>query len=191
MGDIRRPSGSDDGDPFISTIPELSAYLSENRKVSVALVRAMASLAVSEGLYPIRDILDKGYEDSFYLDDLMSLDEEFETIVRTPMIETTTDWDQPFEDHDFRISVQDFFEGIEVSEELASDFNHCLSRECLNLIEERGKSGPKSGLVDIFGQKVYEVFQEKLEEKRADGLRSKQEWEQEMERMRGRLQLLD
>ena len=96
-----------------------------------------------------------------------------------------------FEDHDFRISVQDFIEGIEVSAELASDFDHCLSRECLNLVEERGKSSPNSGFVDVFGQKVFEVFQEKLEEKRAEELRSKREWEQEMERKRDRLQLLD
>ena len=151
----------------------------------------MADLALSDGLYPIRDILDKGYEDSFYLDDLMGLSEEFETMVRTPMIETTSDWDQPFEDHDFQISVHGFFEGIEVSEELASDLGHCLSRECLNLVEERGKARPNSGFVDIFGQKVFEVFQEKLEEKRAEELRSQQEWEQEMERQRGRLRLLD
>ena len=103
------------------------------------------------------------------------------------MIETTTDWDQPFEDHDFRISVHGFFEGIEVSQELASDLGHCLARECLDLVEERGKDGPNSGFVDIFGQKVYEVFREKLNEKRAEELRSKQE----MERKRGRLQLLD
>ena len=191
MDDISRPLGNEDGEPCISTIQELASYFSENRKVAVALVRAMADLAVSDGLYPIRDILDKGYENSFYLDDLMGLDEEFETIVRTPMIETTTDWDQPFEDHDFRISLQDFFEGIEISDELASDFDHSLSRECLNLVEERGKSSPNSGFVDIFGQKVFEVFQEKLEEKREEALRSKQEWEQEMEQKRGRLQLLD
>ena len=135
--------------------------------------------------------MDRGYEDSFYIDDLLGLDEKFETIVRTPMIETTTDWDQPFEDHDFRISVQDFLEDIEVSEELASDFNHCLSRELLNLVEQRGKARPNSGFVDIFGQKVYEVFQENLEEKRADELRSKEEWEQEMEQKWGRLQLLN
>ncbi len=191
MNDIPRPSGNEDGESCISTIQELASYFSENRKTAVALVRAMADLAVSDGLYAIGDILEKGYEDSFYLDDLMGLSEEFETMVRTPMIEIATDWDQPFEDHDFRISVHDFFEGIEVSEELALDFGHCLSRECLNLVEERGKSGPDSGFVDIFGQKVFEVFQEKLEEKRAEELRSRLEWEQEIERKRGRLRLLD
>lgn len=191
MDDIPRPSRNEDGEPCISTFQDLASYFSENREVAVALVRAMADLAVSDGLYAIRDILDKGYEDSFYLDDLMGLSEEFETMVRTPMIEIATDWDQPFEDHDFRISVHGFFEGMDVSEELASDFDHCLSRECLNLVQERGKSRPNSGFVDIFGQKVFEVFQEKLEEKRAEELRSKQEWEQEMERKRSRLQLLD
>ena len=191
MGDIPRPWRNEDGDPRISTIQELASYLSENRKVAVALVSAMADLAVSDGLYPIRDILDKGYEDSFYLDDLMDLSVEFETMVRTPVIGTTTDWDQPFEDHDFRISVQGFFEGMEICEELASDLGHCLARECLGLVEERGKSRPNSGFVDIFGQKVFEVFQEKLEEKRAEELRSKQEWERQMERKRERLHLLD
>ena len=98
--------------PQSRNYPLTSAYFSENREVAVELVRAFADLVVSDGLYPIRDILDKGYEDSFYIDDSMGLDEKFEAIVRTPMIETTTDWDQPFEDHDFRISVQDLFEGI-------------------------------------------------------------------------------
>ena len=191
MDDIPRTSGDEHGESCISTVQELTSYFSENRNVAAALVRAMADLALSDGLYPIRDILEKGYEDSFYLDDLMGLSEEFETMVRTPMIETTSDWDQPFEDHDFQISVHGFFEGIEVSEELASDLGHCLSRECLNLVEERGKARPNSGFVDIFGQKVFEVFQEKLEEKRAEELRSQQEWEQEMERQRGRLRLLD
>jgi len=191
MNDIPRPSGDEDGQSCISTIQELASYFSENREVAIALVRALAGLAVTDGLYPIRYILDKGYEDSFYLDDLMNLSEEFETMVRTPMIETATDWDQPFEDYDFRISVDGFFEGIEIDEELASDLGHGLARECLGLVEERGKSRPNSGFVDIFGQKVFEVFQEKLEEKQAEEVRSKQESEQEMERRRGRLQLLD
>ena len=164
--------------PCISTIQKLASYFSENREVAVELVRALADLVVTDGRYPIRDILDKGYEDSFYIDDLMGLDEEFETIVRTPMIETTTDWDQPFEYHDFQISVQGFLEGIEVSEELASDFDHCLSREYLNLVEERGKSGPYSGFVDIFGQRVFEVFQGNLEEKRANPSAWRPAWEQ-------------
>ena len=191
MGDISRPSGNEDDETCISTIQELTSYFSENREVAVELVRALADLVVTDGHYPIRDILDKGYEDSFYVDDSLGLEEEFETIVRTPMIETTTDWDQPFEDHDFRISVQGLLEGIEVSEDLASEFDHCLSRECLNLVEERGKSRPSSGFVDIFGQKVFEAFQERLEEKRAEELRSKQKREQELEQKRSRLELLD
>ena len=121
----------------------------------------------------------------------MGLDEKIETIVGTPMIESATDWDQPFDDHDFRISVQDFLEGVEVSEELASDFDYCLTRVCLNLVEKRGKATPNSGFVDIFGQKVLEVFQERLEEKREEEVRSRQKWEQEMEQKRRRLQLLN
>ncbi len=151
---------------YISTIQALSNYLNENREFATALVRAIADEAASEGAYPIRDILEKGYEDSFYVNDSMGLGEEFETVVMTPMIETTTDWDQPFHDHDFGISIQGSLQGIEVAEELACDFDHCLLRECLSLIEERGKSKPNSGFVDIFGRKVFEVFQPKLEEKR-------------------------
>ena len=146
---------------------------------------------MSDGVYPIRDILEKGYEDSFFLDDLMGLDEKFETIVGTPMIETATDWDQPFDDHDFRISVQDFLKGVELSQELASDFDYCLTRVCLNLVEERGKATPNSGFVEIFGQKVLKVFQGSLEKKRAEEVRPRQKWAQGMEQKRGRLQLLD
>ena len=119
----------------------------------------------------------------------MGLDEEFRAIVMTPMIETATDWDQPFSYHNFGIRIMEFLEDIEVSEEIASDFEHCLSRECLNLIEERGKSTPNSGFVDIFGLKVFEEFQPKLEEKREQVRESKRKREQEIERER--LRLLD
>ena len=176
---------------YISTIEELSSYLNDNRQVAAAMVRAIANQAATDGSYPIQDILEKGYEDSLYLDDLMGLDEEFRAIVMTPMIETATDWDQPFSYHNFGIRIMEFLEDIEVSEEIASDFEHCLSWECLNLIEERGKSTPNSGFVDIFGLKVFEEFQPKLEDKREQVRESKRKREQELERKRERLRLLD
>ena len=187
MDDTLQQSACCDEERYISTIEELSNYLNQNRQVVAALVREIADQAESDGPFSIRDILDKGYEDSFYMDSFMNLDEEFETIVMTPMIETATDWDQPFDDHDFGISIQGFLQGIVVAEELASEFDHCMLQECLSLVEERGKSKPNSGFVDIFGQKVYEVFQRKLEEKRAQERQIKLE----IERKRERLQLLD
>ena len=122
------------------------------------MVHAIANQAVSDGSYPIRDILDKGYEDSFYVVDLMGLNEEPETIIRTLMIETTTDWDQLFEDHGLGFSIQEFLKGIDVAEDLASDFDNSLLRQCMDLVEEKGKDRPDSGFVDIFGQKVFQVF---------------------------------
>ena len=191
MDDTLQQSECGDEERFISTIEELSNYLKENRQVAATLVRAIGDQAASDGPSPIEDILEKGYEDSFYLDDSMNLDEEFKTIVMTPNIETATDWDQPFDDHDFGIGIQDLLDGTVVAEELASEFDHRLLRVCLNLVEERGKSKPNSGFVDIFGQKVYEVFQPKLEEKRAQARQTKLEGEQEIERKRERLRLLD
>ena len=181
----------DDRESYISTVEELSSYLNKNREVATALVREIAGEAASDGQSPIRDILDKGYEDSFDIDDVFGLNAGFEAIVMTPMIETTTDWSQPFEDHDFGIGTQASLEAIGVDEELASDFYHCLLQVCLDLVEEKGKSKPNSGFVDIFGHTVYEVFQQKLEEKRAQQQQLKQEREQEFERKRERLQLLD
>ena len=64
MDNIPRSPGSEDDNPCISTIQELASYFSENREVAVELVRAFSDLFVSDGLYPIRDILGKGYEDS-------------------------------------------------------------------------------------------------------------------------------
>ena len=164
-------------------------YLNENRVTAVALVRALAQEATDP--YPIRDILDKGYEDSFEINDVMSLGQDFETIVTTPMIETATDWDQPFEDHDFGASVSGILDGIGIDDDLASDFRHSLAQQCLYLVEERGKSKPQSGFVDKFGHTVFDAFQPKLEEKRAEAQQYKRDLEQEIERKRERLQLLD
>lgn len=191
MNNTPQQSDYDDVEGYISTAEELASYLNENRGVAAALVQEMADEAVSDGTNPVRDILDNGYEASFDIDDLFNLNEELEAIVMTPMIETTTDWAQPFEDHDFGIGIQTSLGDIGVAEELASDFYHCLLQVCLDLVEDRGKSKPNSGFVDIFGEKVYEVFRKKLDEKQAQEQQLKQAQAQGFERKRERLQLLD
>ncbi len=152
------PNFENDQESHIFTIEDLTSYLKENRETATALVSAIANEALEDGEHPIERILEQGYEDSFYVDDLMVLNEEFEAIVMTPMIETTTDWDQPFDDYDFGSSIKGLLKDVGVDDELASDFMHCLVRECLNLVEEKGKSKPNSSFVDIFGQKVYEQY---------------------------------
>ena len=152
------PAEHEDAERTISTAEELAAYLGENRQLAAALVSELADEIETEGYDPINDILEKGYEDSFYTDDLMGFNEEFETVVITPMIEIGTDWDQPFDNHDFGASVEGVLEGAGVDDELAAEFRRCLMRECLNLVETRGRARPDSGFVDIFGLKVYEAY---------------------------------
>lgn len=142
----------------ISTAEQLAIYLSENRQLAAALVSELADEVEMDGYDPINDILEKGYEDSFYMDDLMGFDEEFDTVVITPMIEIGTDWDQPFENHDFGASVDGVLEGVGVNEELATEFRRCLMQECLRLVEMKGRARPDSGFVDIFGLKVFEAY---------------------------------
>ena len=142
----------------ISTAEQLAIYLSENRQLAAALVSELADEVETDGYDPINDILEKGYEDSFYMDDLMGFDEEFETVVITPMIEIGTDWDQPFENHDFGASVDGVLEGVGVNEELAAEFRRFLMQECLRLVEMKGRARPDSGFVDIFGLKVFEAY---------------------------------
>lgn len=142
----------------ISTAEQLAIYLSENRQLAAALVSELADEVEMDGYDPINDILEKGYEDSFYMDDLMGFDEEFDTVVITPMIEIGTDWDQPFENHDFGASVDGVLEGVGVNEELAAEFRRCLMQECLRLVEMKGRARPDSGFVDIFGLKVFEAY---------------------------------
>ena len=103
----------------INTAVALADYLSENRHRAAALVSKLADEVEADGCDPINDILEKEYEDSFYMDDLMRFDEEFETII-APMIEIGTDWEQPFDNHDFGTSVDGALESEGVAEELAS-----------------------------------------------------------------------
>ena len=147
-----------DEERTISTAEELAAYLSENRRLAAALVNELADEVEVDGSDPINDILENGYEDSFYMDDLTGFDEEFETVVITPMIEIGADWDQPFDNHDFGAGVDGVLEGVGVDAELAAQFRRCLLQECMLLVETRGRAGPDSGLVDIFGLKVYEAY---------------------------------
>lgn len=150
--------GHEGDERIISTAGQLAAYLSENRQLAAALVSELADEVEAEGHDPINDILEKGYEDSFYVDDLMGFDEEFETVVITPMIEIGTDWDQPFDNHDFGASVDGVLEGVGVDEELATAFRRHLMQECLRLVEINGRARPDSGFVDIFGLKVFEAY---------------------------------
>ena len=142
----------------ISTAEELAVYLIENRQLAAALVSELADEVETDGYDPINDILEKGYEDSFYMDDLTGFDEEFDAVVITPMIEIGTDWDQPFDYHDFGTSVDGLLEGAGVDEELASEFRRHLMQECLRLVEMKGRVRPDSGFVDIFGLKVFEAY---------------------------------
>ncbi len=142
----------------ISTAEELAVYLIENRQLAAALVSELADEVETDGYDPINDILEKGYEDSFYMDDLTGFDEEFDAVVITPMIEIGTDWDQPFDYHDFGASVDGLLEGAGVDEELASEFRRHLMQECLRLVEMKGRVRPDSGFVDIFGLKVFEAY---------------------------------
>ena len=96
MNDKPELTESEDEEHSISTAERLLVYLSENRQFATALVRAFSHEFVTDGSHPINDILEKGYEDSFYMDDLMGFNEEFEAIVSTPIIEIATDWHQPF-----------------------------------------------------------------------------------------------
>ena len=153
------PAESEDEEAKISTAEELAAYLNENRHLAAALVSELADEIETEGHDPINDILEKGYEDSFYVEDLVGFGSEFETIVVTPMIEVGTDWDQPFDNHDFGTSVDSALEVEGVDEELATEFRHCLLQECLSLVETMGRARPDSGFVDIFGLKVLEAYQ--------------------------------
>ena len=146
------------GGRMISTAEALAAYLSENRQLAAALVSELADEFETDGYDPINDILEKGYEDSFYMDDLTGFDEEFETIVIAPTIEIGTDWDQPFENQDFGASVDGALEEAGVDAELAVEFRRCLMQECLRLVETKGRARPDSGFVDVFGLKVYEAY---------------------------------
>lgn len=169
------PAGREDGAGSISTVEELAAYLVENRHLAAALVTELADEVEEEGQEPINDILEKGYEDSFYMNDLVGFDEEFDTVVATPMVEIGTDWDQPFENHNFGGSVDSLLEGSGVEEELAAEYRRCLLHECLRLVERNGRARRDSGFVDIFGLMVFEAYkplqpalQEELELLRQD-----------------------
>ena len=159
MNQDPEPAEREDEEAIISTAEELAAYLNENRHLAAALVSELADEIETEGHDPINDILEKGYEDSFYVEDLVGFGAEFETIVVTPMIEVGTDWDQPFDNHDFGASVDSALEVEGVDEELATEFRHCLLQECLSLVETMGRARPDSGFVDIFGLKVFEAYQ--------------------------------
>jgi hypothetical protein len=158
MNQKPEPAEHEDVERKISTVGELATCLRENRQLAAALVSALADEVETEGYDPINDILEKGYEDSFYMNDLTGFNAEFETIMITPMIEIGTDWDQPFDDHDFGTSVDSLLEGVGVDEEFAVQFRHCLMQECLQLVEREGRASTDSGLVDIFGLKVFEVY---------------------------------
>ena len=175
MNDNLRPSVDEAEEPHISTAEELAAYLSENRRFATALVRELMNEVLTESWHPINEILENGYENSFYMEDLLGFDEEIEAIVITPMIEVVTDWDQPFDNHDFGMSVYAVLENIGVDDELASEFRPYLMGECWRLVETKGQSKPNSGFVDIFGLKVFEVYkprqaelQQKLEQERQE-----------------------
>jgi hypothetical protein len=175
MNDKPEPAEPEDEERKISTVEGLAAYLSENRQLATALVGELADEVETEGYDPINDILEKGYEDSFYMDDLMGFDEGFETIVITPMIEIGTDWEQPFDNHGLGASVDSLLEGVGVDEELAAEFRQSLMQECLRLVERKGRIRPNSGFVDIFGLKVFEAYkplqpalQEELQLRRQD-----------------------
>lgn len=158
MNQKLEPAQHEDAEPIISTAEELAAYLGANRQMAAALVSELADEVETDGYDPINDILEKGYEDSFYMDDLLGFDEEFETVVITPMIEIGTDWDQPFDNLDFGASVDGVLEGAGVDAELAAEFRRCLMRECLILVETKGRARPDSSFVDIFGLKVFEAY---------------------------------
>ncbi len=158
MNQQPEPAEHEDEERKISTAGELATCLRENRQLAAALVSELADEVETEGYDPINDILEKGYEDSFYMNDLTGFDAEFETIMITPMIEIGTDWDQPFDDHDFGTSIDSLLEDVGVDEEFAVQFRHCLMQECLQLVEREGRASASSGLVDIFGLKVFEVY---------------------------------
>ena len=173
MNDNQKPVVDEEVERHISTAEELSAYLNENRQFAAALVRELVNEVLADSWDPINEVLENGYEGSFYMQDLLGFDEEIEAIVLTPMIEVATDWDQPFDNHDFGMSVYGVLEDIGVDDEIASEFRPYLMGECLRLVETKGQSKPNSGFVDIFGLKVFEGYkprqaelQQKLEQER-------------------------
>ena len=146
------------------------------RDADLALIpELLVNEVLTEGWHPINEIQENGYANSFYMEDLLGFDEEIEAIVLTPMIEVDTDWDQPFDNYDYEMSVYAVLEDIGVDDELASEFRPYLMGECWRLVEAKGQSKPNSGFVDIFGLKVFEVYQprqvelqQKLEQERQE-----------------------
>ena len=175
MNDDLKPSMDEGEERQISTAAELVAYLSENRRFVAAMIRDLANEVLTEGWHPINEVLENGYENSFYMQDLLGFDEEIEAIVLTPMIEVATDWDQPYDNYDFGMSVYAVLQDIGVDDELASEFRPYLVGECLRLVETKGQTNPNSGFVEIFGLKVFEVYkprqaelQQKLDQERQE-----------------------
>ena len=183
MKDRSEQTEHEDEERWISTVEELAAYFDETRQLATALVHELADEVVTDGSNPIEEILEKGYEDSFYMPDLvgdwMGVYEELETIVSTPMVEIASDWDQPFHDYDFGTSVCGPLEDAGVDEELASEFGVCLMEECLRLVESKSRTKPDYDFVDIFGLKVFEFYKPLLQAALQGALEQRQEDEDE------------
>ena len=66
---IDRPNqtGHEDEERWITTVEELAAYIDENRKLATSLVHEIADELVTDGSHQIEEILEKGYEDSYYI----------------------------------------------------------------------------------------------------------------------------
>ena len=151
---------SDHGESVISSKEELAQYLVENPNMVKEVIREMADYFVGDGELAIEEILEKGYEDSVDIDDLLNLHAGPETVVLTPYIDAASDWYVPFEDR-FYISSP-FPEGVEIDDDLVSDFSHALLQSCIHLIERTGKSRPNSAFVDVFGIEVNKFYRIKL-----------------------------
>ena len=158
----------DSDDEFvISTKEDLTYYLRENPEVVTTIIQSLGKYFVGEGRSAIEGILEKGYEDSFYISDFMNYDLELEAIVSTPYIEADTDWEQPFEENSFQ-GIPGFPKDVLIDYKLESDFGSTLLRKVLYLIEEKGKSSPSSSFVGIFGLKVLEAYKPLLAERLQD-----------------------
>lgn len=80
MNEDLKPSTDEGAERQISTAEGLVDYLGENRRFVAAMIRELANEILTEGWHPINEVLANGYENSFYMEDLLGFDEEIELI---------------------------------------------------------------------------------------------------------------
>ena len=147
---------------MISTPSELGRYLLRNREATGQLVQGLVD-DIKGATDAIMEILDEGYDKTKGMIDIMGWELSYEDYLAQPMIEPGTDWHLPLSDGDYWDGPYFLLHENGVSEELIVDYQHRLVLEVVKLVERSGKDTPESGLVDIFGKKALEAFQNREE----------------------------